>query len=74
MRKALALIGGNTFEHIELDDEIVSDILVRAPVLRKIPADALEDLVLRRVKPLMTAEEALQVDLEIDVMIEEGAP
>ena len=71
IRKALSLFGGPPFEHIEVQDEIISDIVVRHAILRRIPKETLIAFVLNRVKPLMGIEEILQLDLEAEVLLEE---
>lgn len=72
MRRALDLLVKTPFEHIEVDDDVIGDILVRQPVLRRLSADRLERYVLTQVKPLMGPDEILHVDLEIRVLLEGG--
>jgi len=69
-RKALDLLMAQPFEHIELDDPVVNDLLVRAAILRRVPQDKLVAFVLQQVKPLMGADEVLHLDLDIRVTVE----
>lgn len=69
VRRALALLVKTPFAHIELDDPIIADILIRENLLRRVPQEQVIAFVLERVKPLMGMEEVLQVDLKIDVII-----
>jgi len=69
-RKALDLLMAQPFDHIEIDDPVVSDLLVRAAILRRVPQDKLVAFVLRQVKPLMTADEVLHLDLDVQVTVE----
>ena len=70
MRRALDLLIKTPFEHIEIeDDDVISDILVRKPLLKRIGKDELIKFVLRDVKPLLSPEELLHVELEIDVIL-----
>jgi len=74
IRKALNLLGASPFEHLEVQDEIISDIVVRRAILRRIPKETLIAFVLNRVKPLMGTEEILQLDIEAEVLLEEESP
>lgn len=70
MRQALELLVATPFEHIEIDDDIVQDILIRKTLLRRISKDKLVNFVLREIKPLMGDDEILYLDLEIEVQFE----
>jgi len=74
IRKAINLLGASPFDHIELQDEIISNIVVRRAILLRIPQEMLIAFVLNRVKPLMGREEILQLDLESEVLLEEEFP
>lgn len=70
MRRALELLIKTPFEHIELkDDEIISDILVRQSLLRRLVESDLVAFVLTHVKPLLGAEEVLHVELDVKVFL-----
>ena len=71
LKKALALLHGAPFERLQPEDDAISDILVRAGVLRKIPAERPIALVLKRVKPLMSDDEVIHLDIEVEVVMEE---
>jgi hypothetical protein len=66
-RRAIALLTTTAFEHIDVADEIIGDILVRGSLLRWIGRDELVEFVLRNVKPMMTGEEILHLDLDVEV-------
>ena len=70
IRKAIDLLVTSPFEHIEIRDEIVSDLLVRSTILRRIPQEKLVNFVLQRIKPLMGPEEILHLDLDAEVTLE----
>lgn len=70
-RKALELLVTTPFEHIEMDDEVIGDILVRRAILRRLPREQLVAFVLQRLKPLMGPEEILHLDLTAEILIEE---
>ena len=72
IRKALSLLVPTPFEHIELhDDPIVSDILVRAPILRRVPKDRLISFILTHIKPLMAEHEIMHLEIDAEIMVEE---
>lgn len=71
IRKALNLLCASPFAHLEIEDEVISDIVVRESILRRIPKEKLIAFVLHRIKPLMGAEEILHMDLEVEVLLEE---
>lgn len=74
IRKALDLLVASPFDHIEVEnDDVISDIIVRAAVLRRLPQETLIRFVLNRIKPLMGREEILHLDLDVEVLLgEEG--
>jgi len=69
IRKALHLLMAAPFVHIELDDEVVSDLIVRDTVLRRFPRDQLVTFVLERIKPLMKAEEILHLEVQAEIAL-----
>jgi len=70
-RRAISLLVAAPFEHIHVEDDVVGDILVRSAVLRRIDQGRLLSFVLRQVKPLMTGEEILHLDLQAEVELED---
>ncbi len=73
MRRALELLVKTPFEHIEIEgDDTISDILVRKPLLRRLPREGLIQHVLSQIKPLMGAEEVLHVELSVTVSLDGG--
>lgn len=74
MRRALELLVKTPFEHVEIeDDDVISDILVRQPLLRRVTREELVDFVLTNVKPLLGPEEVLHVEVDINVFLSGGA-
>lgn len=72
LRRALTILQPATFEHIELEeDDVVSDILVRTSVLKKIPQEKLVALILRRYKPVMQSDECLHLDITAELFSED---
>ena len=69
VRRALTLLVKTPFAHIELDDEIISDILIRESLLRRVPQEQVIAFVLEHIKPLMGVEEIMQVDLDLEVTV-----
>lgn len=73
MRRAIELLVKAPFEHIELEDDVISDILVRQQLLRRVPRDALIDFVMTHVKPLMGSDEVMHAELDIKVFLSAGS-
>jgi hypothetical protein len=71
MRKCLDLLVAAPFEHVEIDDDVIGDLLVRKTILLRIPRDTLAGFVVKNLKPLMSAEEVLHLDLEAEVFLTE---
>jgi len=69
MCRALDLLIKAPYEHIELEDDIISDILVRKSILRRVSKEKLIAFVLNQIKPLLGKEEVLQVELKIDIYL-----
>jgi hypothetical protein len=69
--KALELLVTIPFEHIEIDDDVIGDLVVRQAILRKVSKEYLVDFVVQRIKPLMGPEEILHLDLTAEILIEE---
>lgn len=69
MRRSLELLIRTPFEHIEVEDDVISDILVRQPLLRRVSKQALIGFVMTQIKPMMGSEEVLQVELDIKVFL-----
>jgi hypothetical protein len=70
-RKALGLLMSSPFETVAVQDDTIGSILVRASILRRVTEGKFVDFVVRRVKPLMTAEEILHLDLTVEVEIDD---
>jgi hypothetical protein len=68
--KALSLLTTTSFEHLDVEDDVISDVLIRTAILRKASREQLINFVLQEIKPLMGAEEIIHLDLQIEVMLE----
>jgi len=71
-RRALALLHVYPFELIKLEDDIIEEILVQTRILRKIPKEKLLALILKKVKPFMSAEEVIHLDIQAELLIGES--
>jgi len=67
MRRALELISPVPFAHLEVEDDVISDVLVRRMLLNRIKESDLLDFVLTHVKPHLHAEEALDLELYVEL-------
>ena len=71
--KALNLLIADHMQNVEVKDDVISHIIVRNGILRRIPQDRLVAFVLERVKPLMGAHEILHLHIKAEVTIEEAS-
>ncbi len=72
MSRALSLLHVAPFALVPLeDDDVIEDVLVRTSVLNKIPQPKLLELVRKRIKPFMSADEVINLDVSPELTIEE---
>jgi hypothetical protein len=69
MRRAIELLIKTPFEHIELKDDVISDILVRQHLLRRVSREELIDFVMTQVKPLMGPDEVMHAEIDVNVVL-----
>lgn len=76
MTRALDLISTTPYRHVAVEDDVVADIIVREPILRRLDEKELVSFVLSHVKPFMGADDVLHVRLEVEtqVTLQPGAP
>lgn len=70
MRQALELLVSTPFDHIEIDDDIIQDIIIRRTLLKRISKDKIVNFVLDNIKPLMGEDEILYLELDVEVHFE----
>ncbi len=70
LRKALGLLQTSPFAHIEFEDDVISDIIARESIVRIIGRDRLIALTREHVKPLMTDQDILHMDIEARLHLE----
>ncbi len=70
LREALGLLVPQPFAHLELDDPVISDIIVREPLLALVPRAMLTRFVLEQIKPHMSAQQILLLDLEVEALLD----
>lgn len=71
LRRAISLLHAAQFESVKIEDDLVEEILVRTSILKKISKEKLINIVLKKVKPFMSAEEVIHLDIEVELTIEE---
>lgn len=70
-RRALEFLSRATYVDAEIQDDVISHIIVRSTILRLIPKELLIDFVLRRIKPLIGPEDIIHLSIEVDILLEE---
>jgi len=69
LQKALNLLIPDNFEHLIIDDEIIADVLIKATLLRRMTKDRLIKFMMEQVKPFMSAQDILQVQLDMEISL-----
>jgi hypothetical protein len=70
-RRALEFLSRANYVDIEIQDDVISHLIVRSTILRLVPQVSLIDLVLRRIKPLIGPEDIMHLNIETEVLLEE---
>lgn len=68
--KALSLLSTTSFDHVQIEDDVIGDILVRSAIMRKISVAQLTQFVLTEIKPLMGSEEIIHLDIQVEISVE----
>lgn len=69
----LAQLHGEPFHDFQPDDALIPKTLLRRSAFKKVSADRLIGLVLKKVKPLMGEEEVIQLKVEPQSSLEDRA-
>jgi hypothetical protein len=69
LQKALRLLIPEEFDHIEIQDEVINSILIRCSITRRLSEKRVVTFLLEQVKPLMVADEILQIQLDTEITI-----
>lgn len=72
MLRTLKLMTNEKFERLALKDDVIQDVIVRSGILRKLGEARLLSFVLERVKPLMSENELLMLDIEVELVLEDN--
>jgi hypothetical protein len=72
MLRTLKLMTNEKFERLTVNDDIVQDLIVRTSILRKLGEARLLKFVLERVRPLMSENELLMLDMEVELILEDS--
>jgi hypothetical protein len=71
LQKALRLLIPEEFDHIEVSDDLVGNILLRSSISKRISQDRIVPFLLNQVKPLMVVEDILHLQLDVEITITE---
>ena len=73
MVRTLRLMTNEKFERFPIaKDEILQDVIVRAAIVRKLGRERILKFVMDRIKPVMTENELLMLDIDIELVIEDS--
>jgi hypothetical protein len=71
-RRAVSLLVTTPFESVEVEDDVIGSLLVRTAILKRLSKERLVQFALHRLKPLMSPDEILHLDLAIEVDLDDG--
>lgn len=69
LQKALNLLVPEYFEHITIDDEVVADVLIKSILLRRLTKDRLVKFLIEQIKPFMSPQDILHVQLDLEISL-----
>ena len=69
LREKSILLVLDNFEHLIIDDEIIADVLIKSVLLRRMTKDRLVKFVMEQIKPFMSAQDILQVQLDLEISL-----
>ena len=73
MQRALGLLSTTPFESIEIPNHpIISDVVVRQDILRRVSRERFVQLIIERIAPLMGDTEVFQLEWDIVFEVETG--
>lgn len=72
LQKALNLLIPDNFEHLIIEDEIIADVLIKSVLLRRMSKDRLVKFIIEQIKPFMSAQDILQVQLDLEILLTGG--
>ena len=69
LQKALNLLIPDHFEHVTIDDEIIADVLIKSILLRRLTKERLVQFLIEQIKPFMSAQDILHVQLDMEISL-----
>ena len=69
LQKALNLLIPDHFEHVTIDDEIVADVLIKSILLRRLTKERLIKFLIEHIKPFMSPQDILHVQLDMEISL-----
>lgn len=69
LQKALKLLIPDHFEQVTIDDDIVADVLIKSILLRRLTKERLIKFLIEQIKPFMSPQDILHVQLEMEISL-----
>lgn len=69
LQKALNLLIPEHFEQLAIDDEIIADVLIKSILLRRLTKERLVTFLIEQIKPFMSAQDILHVQLDLEILV-----
>ena len=69
LKKALNLLVPENFEHVEVNDDVIGDVLIKSQILRRVNREGVMNFLMAHVKPFMVSTEILHIQLDTEIAI-----
>lgn len=70
IEKSLGLLVPSRFQLIAVEDDTVGTVCIRRSILKRVSEEALVAFVLKHLKPLMSDEDILHMNVEVERIVE----
>jgi hypothetical protein len=72
MERTLQLVSHEAFESVAMPpSDVISHAFIRTAILRKVSRQKLIDFIMRKFQPIMTENEILLLDIEVELVLED---
>jgi hypothetical protein len=72
LRRSISLLHGAPFDSIQTEDDVIDQIFVRSAIVKKTGRERLLEIVLTRIKPFMSPDEVIHLDISVELNLEEA--
>ncbi len=69
LQKALNLLIPDHFEHVTIEDEIIADVLIKSILLRRLTKERLVKFLIEQIKPFMSPQDIIHIQLDLEISL-----